>query len=169
MRRNPTTSCTAGAAGRPAANGARQRQRHARREISRARSRRGLRDRGRPYPDQSRRLRRPSDQSGRIPSTPSTDPRGTETLYDKDRQTGSTAWTKRLQDATLATLGTQDRAPQGMRFRRSQIRQRLGVEYSFGADRTFGDNPADAQKGLSNKDAVEEVIARTAATLLGVV
>ncbi|MBP1885004.1 hypothetical protein [Sinorhizobium mexicanum] len=56
-----------------------------------------------------------------------------------------------------------------MRFRRSRIRQRLGVEYSFGADRTFGDNPADAQKGLSNKDAVEEAIARTAATLLGVV
>lgn len=94
---------------------------------------------------------------------------GTETLYDKDRHPGSAAWAKRLQDAMLATLETQDRGLKECDFgdRGCDIVSALDIPSAL-IEPFFGDNPADVQKGHSKKDALAQAIARTAATQLGV-
>ncbi|MER9316325.1 N-acetylmuramoyl-L-alanine amidase [Mesorhizobium sp. M0659] len=95
--------------------------------------------------------------------------RGTETLYDKDRHAGSAAWATRLQEAMLATLGTQDRGLKecdpGDRGYGSV--SALNIPSAL-IEPFFGDNPVDAQKGHNNKDDLAEAIARTAAAQLGV-
>ena len=95
--------------------------------------------------------------------------RGTETLFDKDRNSGSAAWAQRLQTAMLGALGTVDRG----------LKECNPGDRGFGSvsalnipsaliEPFFGDNQADAQKGHNNKDDLAEAVARAAAAQLGV-
>jgi len=90
--------------------------------------------------------------------------KGTETLFDKDRNSGSRAWAQRLQSAMLGALGTNDR---GLKECDSGDRGFASVSAlnipSALIEPFFGDNVSDATKGHNNKDDLAIALAEAAA------
>lgn len=95
--------------------------------------------------------------------------KGTETLYDNNRNAGSRAWAQRLQNTMLEVLGTNDRG----------LKECDPGDRGYGSvsavnipsaliEPFFGDNPSDAAKGHNNKEDLAEALAKAAAQQLGI-